>query len=47
MLKTQRRRAIEARAYPDSIVTVVKIVYRNELSVALCITLNAKTGKIV
>ena len=29
-------------AYPDSIATVVKIVYRTELSIALCITLTAK-----
>ena len=42
-ITVQGRRAIEvleARAYPDSIAIVVKIVYKTELIITLCITLN-------
>ena len=48
---SQRRRAIyalEARAPPpDSVVTVVNSLQNRVNSITLCITLNAKTGKIV
>ena len=53
MAHLQRRRvieALEARAAPDSIATVESVVYslQNRVnSISLCITLNAKTGKIV
>ena len=45
----QRRRAIEAleaRAPPDSIATVVNSLQNRVNNIILCITLNAKTGKI-
>jgi len=46
----QRRRAIEALEAcppPDSIVTVVNSLQNRVNSITLCITLNAKTEKIV
>ena len=48
---SQRRRAIyalEARAPPpDSIATVVNSLQNRVNSITLCITMNAKTGKII
>ena len=50
-IRHQRRRAIEAleaRAPPpDSVATLVNSLQNGVISITLCVTLNANTGKIV